>query len=167
MLILCLSIDLSIGTLKTKFAIIIIIILCANPYIPYDFECCLSSRLGTHQLRDPVGADLSKHRYSDEPVTQAEVASMMKTYSEPLHRARLLAANSEHSGDWLHDLPNAACDLRLDDNANRVAVGLRLGSSLCTVLQAQQWTLAAPRVYRLARAESSRHSSDEFRNHTV
>ena len=32
-----------------------------------------------------------------------------------------------HSGDWLHTLPISACGLHLEDNAIRVAVGLRLG----------------------------------------
>jgi len=46
-------------------------------------------------------------------------------------RARFLAAASPHSGDWLRALPIAACGLRLDDEAARVAVGLRLGINLC------------------------------------
>jgi len=46
-------------------------------------------------------------------------------------RARFLAAASPHSDDWLHALPIAACGLRLDDEAIRVAVGLLLGSNLC------------------------------------
>jgi len=36
-----------------------------------------------------------------------------------------------HSGDWLLALPIANCGLRLDDEAVRVAVGMRLGFSLC------------------------------------
>ena len=36
-----------------------------------------------------------------------------------------------HSGDWLHALPISACGLHLEDNAIRVAVGLRLGSAIC------------------------------------
>jgi len=43
-------------------------------------------------------------------------------------RASFLAASSQHSGDWLFALPIASCGLRLDDEAVRVAVGLRLGS---------------------------------------
>ena len=49
------------------------------------------------------------------------------------HRASFLAASSQHSGDWLFALPIASCGLRLDDEAVRVAAGLRLGLDLCTV----------------------------------
>ena len=45
-------------------------------------------------------------------------------------QARLLAASTPHSGDWLHALPISSCGLRLDDEAVRVAVGLRLGAKL-------------------------------------
>jgi hypothetical protein len=53
------------------------------------------------------------------------------TQSEPYHHARLLAAAAIHSGDWLHALPISACGLRLNDEAVRVAVGLRLGTDIC------------------------------------
>ena len=42
-----------------------------------------------------------------------------------------MAAAARHSGDWLHDLPLTTCGLRFDNEAVRVAVGLRLGTSLC------------------------------------
>ena len=42
-----------------------------------------------------------------------------------------LAACHQHSGDWLFSLPIASCGLKLDDEAVRVAVGLRLGLDLC------------------------------------
>jgi len=47
------------------------------------------------------------------------------------HRASFLAASCQHSGDWLFALPIASCGLKLDDEAVRVAVGLRLGLDLC------------------------------------
>ena len=46
-------------------------------------------------------------------------------------RARLLAVSAEHSGDWLNALPVSSCGLRLSGEAVRVAVGLRLGATLC------------------------------------
>ena len=46
-------------------------------------------------------------------------------------RALLIAVSSPHSGDWLHALPVSSCGLRLDDEAIRVAIGLRLGTPLC------------------------------------
>jgi len=43
------------------------------------------------------------------------------------HQASSLAASSQHSADWLFALPIASCGLKLDDEAVRVDVGLRLG----------------------------------------
>ena len=47
------------------------------------------------------------------------------------NRSRLLAVSAEHSSDWLNALPISSCGLRLSDEAVRVAVGLRLGATLC------------------------------------
>ena len=49
------------------------------------------------------------------------------------HRASFLAASSQHSGDWLIALPIASCGLKVDDEAVRVAVGLRLGLDLLSL----------------------------------
>jgi len=46
-------------------------------------------------------------------------------------QARLRATAAPHSSDWLSALPISACGLRLDDDAIRVAVGLRLGVAVC------------------------------------
>ena len=45
--------------------------------------------------------------------------------------ARLGASATPHAGDWLHAPPITAVGLRLSDEANRIAVGFRLGSQSC------------------------------------
>ena len=46
-------------------------------------------------------------------------------------QARLRAAASHHSSDWLNCLPIPANGLKLDDPSMRACVGLRLGTTLC------------------------------------
>ena len=38
-----------------------------------------------------------------------------------------MASSSKHSDDWLYATPISSCGLRLDDEAIRIAIGLRLG----------------------------------------
>ena len=58
-------------------------------------------------------------------------ARVEASLSSAHHRASFLAASTQHSGDWLFALPIASCGLKLDDEAVRVAVGLRFGLDLC------------------------------------
>lgn len=51
--------------------------------------------------------------------------------TDPHNMARFLACSDKLSGAWLQACPITACGLRLDDNAIRVAVGIRLGVNLC------------------------------------
>ena len=55
----------------------------------------------------------------------------MSAFTNNFNRARLLAASASHSGDWLHALTLSTGGLRLDNEAIRVAVSLRLGTNLC------------------------------------
>ena len=48
-----------------------------------------------------------------------------------IDKARLKAAGAAHAGDWLNATPNPSLGLRLSDEAIRVAVGHRPGSSTC------------------------------------
>jgi len=54
-------------------------------------------------------------------------ASLVNSYQ----KVSFLAASAPHSGDWLFALPISSCGLRLDDEAVRIAVGMRLGFSFC------------------------------------
>ena len=60
----------------------------------------------------------------------ADQAVVMSVFTDNLNRARLLVASAPHSGYWLRALPLSTRVLRLDNEAVRVAVGLRLGAGL-------------------------------------
>ena len=57
--------------------------------------------------------------------------SPLESTSAPRDRARLLASRAPHSGDWMLAPPVTALGLRLSDEEVRIAVGLRLGTTLC------------------------------------
>lgn len=79
----------------------------------------------------PSGAAMAKQHEWDKLVVGAEFNRLLQCQSDDTSKARLLAASAPHSGDWLHAIPISNCGLRLDDEAIRVAVGLRLGTRLC------------------------------------
>ena len=67
----------------------------------------------------------------DKPIVQLELSQLMECYTDTYDKARLLAASSKHSGDWLHTIPISSCGLRLADEVVRIAVGLRFGINIC------------------------------------
>src|SRR5215470_11163679 len=69
--------------------------------------------------------------HMDQPVVDSTYSSLLAAQYDDHGRARLLAASAPHSGDWLHALPISSCGLHLDNDAVRIAVGLRFGSVLC------------------------------------
>ena len=79
----------------------------------------------------------SKQPFWDRPGVLADRAFVESQMNSPLQQASFLAASSSHSGDWLFALPIASCSLRLDDEAVRVAVGIRLCLPICVPHQCQ------------------------------
>jgi hypothetical protein len=73
----------------------------------------------------------SKQSFWDRPAVLADKTVVQSSLSSPSQRATFLAAEAPHSGDWLFTLPIASCGLKLDDEAVRVAVALRLGLNVC------------------------------------
>jgi len=67
----------------------------------------------------------------DKPLAENHQAQLFLRAVSHLDKARLLAAASPHSGDWLHAPPIAAVGLRLSDEAVKVAVAYRLGCKAC------------------------------------
>ena len=83
-----------------------------------------------------------KQRTWDEHGTQADRAAVGNRATGDLDRTRLTAVSAQHSGEWLHARPISSCGLRLDNEAIRVAVGLRLSADL-------SFTLTSMRCSRL------------------
>ena len=54
--------------------------------------------------------------------------SLREILDDPRGCVHLLSLSAEHGSEWL---PIASCGLRMDDEAVRVAIGLRLGCDLC------------------------------------
>jgi len=94
------------------------------------YDRCLEARVSTG-IDLPDDSDIHRQSRLDKSVVESEYKQLLSRYTDPYHRARLLAAAAPHSGDWLHTLPISACGLHLEDNAIRVAVGLRLGCAIC------------------------------------
>jgi len=72
-----------------------------------------------------------KQPFWDRPGIQVDRQTVENSLSSPIQRADFLAATSRHSADWLFALPIASCGLRIDDEAVRIAIGVRLGLQLC------------------------------------
>ena len=81
----------------------------------------------------PAEGTAHQQRSWDGPNIESDKALVVSAAASQFDKARLLAITAPHASDWLHALPISACGLRLDDEAVRVAVGLRLGLELCEV----------------------------------
>ena len=73
----------------------------------------------------------ARQSFWDRPGILRDRSTVESNLIDSFQRASFLAATSRHSGDWLLALPIASCGLHLDDEAVRVAVGLRLSLPLC------------------------------------
>ena len=83
----------------------------------------------TFSAAPPEGDLVLKQRNWHRPERGKSVlASVVGTSSD---RARLFAVSAPHAGEWLKALPIASCGLRLEDDAVRVGVGIRLGLNIC------------------------------------
>ena len=87
-------------------------------------------KLLTSSENFPEGHDASKQRLWDDLVCKTATKRLISTANQ-VDRARLLAASTPHTADWLQALPASNLGLHLDADTVRVAVALRLGASIC------------------------------------
>ena len=86
---------------------------------------------------DEAPPDISASHQQRACCVKATATPLLENAPDSKTRARLLAASTKESGAWLSALPISSLGLRMDDDTIRVAVGLRLGSSLCNPHQCQ------------------------------
>jgi hypothetical protein len=98
-------------------------------------EAALQTWLSLYNCFTPEGMSVNLQRSWDSPIKQLDMSSVLAAASTAEDRARLLAIKSPHISDWLFALPISSCGLRMNDEAVRVAVGLRLGLQLCQTHQ--------------------------------
>jgi hypothetical protein len=91
----------------------------------------LSARWSALYGPAPSGPAACKQVAWNLPIIAADKALILSDLHSPRQKAVFLAAAAPHTGAWLSTLPIANCGLRLDDEAIRVAVALRLGLQLC------------------------------------
>ena len=93
-----------------------------------DIETSWTTATG---LPSPQPPSSTKLRTWDESGIQEDRAAVWSCATGDLDQARLTAVSAQYSGGWLQARPISWRGLRLDDEAIRVAVGLRLGTDLC------------------------------------
>jgi len=96
-----------------------------------DTSTSLKHWFSVSGMSDEASVPVGRQRTLDSIVVNHTFQTLLDAQTDKYHCARLLAAKAAHSGDWLHAVPISSCGLRLNNEAVRVAVGLRLGSALC------------------------------------
>ena len=84
-----------------------------------------------HSVPIPLGLDAFKEKKWDSIITTNTASSLLEGAGNETECARLLAVMERDSGAWLQALPVTSVGLRMDDTTLRIAVGLRLGTTIC------------------------------------
>ena len=84
-----------------------------------------------HSEPPPTAPTSCQQRAWDSPRVTASAAALLEPTPDLTTRACLLASRRKESGAWLQAFSMSAHSLRMDGNVVRVAVGLRLGVTLC------------------------------------
>ena len=85
-----------------------------------------------HNGEPPAGAGAKIEKNWDGILTHNLANTLLDEAHDDQERSRLLAAMDKDSGAWLQALPLTSVGLQMDDSTLRIAVGLRLGTSICS-----------------------------------
>ena len=67
----------------------------------------------------------------DIPVVTHSQTILQQSITNPIIKARYLAAFSKETGAWLHALPSPSLGLHLSNECFRISFALRLGAAVC------------------------------------
>ena len=67
----------------------------------------------------------------DMPLCKRRLENLLQSANTYEDKARLKAVSSEHASDWLNCVPLPSMSLKLSRQSLRIAVALRLGSTIC------------------------------------
>ena len=79
----------------------------------------------------PLLACQHKQRSWDDILVRDAYKTLLASAKTDMDKARLLAAQQPHAGDWLLAPPITSVGLRMSDEEIRISAGLRLGARLC------------------------------------
>ena len=96
----------------------------SRPFVD-DAQLALWSR--DHHQPPPEGVEAGRQKAWDCVRTCLIAEGLLQNARDGADRVWLLAVSTKESGAWLEALPISSMGLRMDDNALRVSVGLRLG----------------------------------------
>jgi len=94
-------------------------------------EEALSSWSSKSNAPPPIEQKVHIQREWDSKLISNALQGLSERANDSAAKARLLAIQSPHSGDWLHALPITTAGLRMSGEVLRIASGIRLGTALC------------------------------------
>src|ERR1043165_1278018 len=103
----------------------------ASAEIPYELaNSALTAWKTLTGAEPPSGTATHRQKEWNLRYTEKAWTGLLESTSAPRDRARLVASRAPHSGDWMLVPPVSALGLRLSDEEIRIAVGVRLGTTL-------------------------------------
>ena len=100
--------------------------------IPYSGRKNALSCWSLGHCEEPLSGDAAHQPKAwDTHRLHAQIDALLEAPTNDSSHAHLLATTMEYWGAWLTAMPSSSLGLRMEDDTIHIAVGLRLGSTLC------------------------------------